>query len=115
MSMWTDTYCYIDQCGSSAGSPPVGAALFDPAKDAEFARSIGGMIWPRGYVAASAFWHYDANTEYVAPRVRAVVGHSRSLRSSLAVPGALLCANGHFFLVHHPPATYPTHACRVPA
>jgi len=63
MSMWTDTYCYINQCGASGGSPPVGHALFDPAKDAEFHRSIGGMIWPRGYVGAAAFWNYDASTD----------------------------------------------------
>ena len=63
MSMWTDTYLYIDQCGASAGSPPVGAALFNPANDAEFGASIGGMIWPRGFVGAAAFWNYDASTD----------------------------------------------------
>jgi len=52
-----------DQCGSATGSPPVAAALFDPAKDAEFAQSIGGMIWPRGYVAAAAFWHFNSSIE----------------------------------------------------
>ena len=52
-SMWTDTYCYIDQCGSSTGKNPVGYRLFDPKNDAEFHKSIGGMIFPRGLVAAA--------------------------------------------------------------
>jgi hypothetical protein len=33
------------------------ALLLTPVeRDAEFGLSIGGMIWPRGYVAAAAFW-----------------------------------------------------------
>jgi hypothetical protein len=43
--MWSDTYCYINQC-QSAGQP-VGARLFPPEQDAAFRKSIGGMIWPR--------------------------------------------------------------------
>ena len=62
ISMWSDTYCYIDQCGAFGPNEPVpvGSALFDPKYDAEFGQSIGGMIWPRGFVAANAFWHYNA-------------------------------------------------------
>jgi hypothetical protein len=41
----------------------VGAKLFDPALDAEFSQSIGGMIWPRGFVAAAAFWNYNASVD----------------------------------------------------
>ena len=63
ISMWSDRYCYIDQCGSVGPNEPVpvGSALFDPKYDTEFGQSIGGMIWPRGFVAANAFWHYDAS------------------------------------------------------
>ena len=61
MSMWSDTYCYIEQCGSHVGKPPVGHELFDPKNDKEFGESIGGMIWPRGYVGAAAYWNYDAS------------------------------------------------------
>ena len=53
MSMWTDSYCYIDQCGSSTGRVPTGHALFDPAQDAAFGKSIGGMIWPAEDAVAS--------------------------------------------------------------
>ena len=31
------------------------------------AESIGGMIWPRGYVGAAAFWNFDATTDPAAP------------------------------------------------
>ena len=37
------SYCYEDQCGASQGAVPVGAKLFDPALDKEFAQSIGGQ------------------------------------------------------------------------
>ena len=60
MSMWTDTYCTTTQCGEGAGAP-VAAPLFPPSADAKFQKSIGGMIWPRGYVGAAAFWGYDGN------------------------------------------------------
>jgi len=59
ISMWSDTYCYIAQCLDKASTPP-GATLFPPSRDAEFAKSVGGMIWPRGLVAAASFWHFDA-------------------------------------------------------
>ena len=39
----------------------MGHELFDPKNDKEFGESIGGMIWPRGYVGAAAYWNYDAS------------------------------------------------------
>ena len=52
MSMWSDSYCYVGQCGASGGTP-VGHALYPPQQDAAFSQSIGGMIWPRGFVGKS--------------------------------------------------------------
>lgn len=64
MSMWTDTYCYINQCGEEASGPvPVGHKLFDPAFDKEWGQSVAGMIWPRGYVAAASFWNYNKTSD----------------------------------------------------
>ncbi len=34
MSLWTDTYCYIQQCGAAGGGPEYGAPLFPPEQDA---------------------------------------------------------------------------------
>lgn len=67
MSMWTDTYCYIEQCGAFNGPNPVGAALFPPAMDLPWSQSVAGMIWPRGYVGAAAFWNYDASVNSQDP------------------------------------------------
>ena len=61
MSMWTDTYCYIDQCGAYNGATPVGAPLFGPAMDKPWGRSVGGMMFPRGFVGAASFWNYNAS------------------------------------------------------
>eukprot|EP01052_Picozoa_sp_SAG31_P032683 SAG31_NODE_3609_length_4070_cov_2.814153_1_plen_450_part_00 len=65
MSMWTDTYCYINQCQS--GGQPVGHALFPPEQDEAFQRSIGGMIWPRGFVAAASYWNWRNGTDPSSP------------------------------------------------
>jgi hexosaminidase len=88
MSMWADTYCYISQCGASSGSTPVGAALFGPERDAEFFKSIGGMIWPRGYVGASAFWNFNSS---VSPSDPAVVAAIWALNDQLAARGSSVC------------------------
>lgn len=40
MSMWSDMYCYIDQCGSSTGATPPGAILFNPKHDLEFSQVL---------------------------------------------------------------------------
>eukprot|EP01064_Diplonema_japonicum_P018385 TRINITY_DN27077_c0_g1_i1.p1 TRINITY_DN27077_c0_g1~~TRINITY_DN27077_c0_g1_i1.p1 ORF type:complete len:514 (+),score=104.10 TRINITY_DN27077_c0_g1_i1:40-1581(+) len=63
ISMWTDTYCYIEECLNPSAGKPVGHILFDPKYDQQFGYSIGGMIWPRGYVAAAAFWNFNSSTD----------------------------------------------------
>merc|ERR1719384_1869580 len=57
ISMWSDQYCYTNQCGSWEGDTPVGHELYDPKNDGAFARSIGGMIWPKGAIGALSFWN----------------------------------------------------------
>jgi len=52
MSMWTDTYCFTEQCGAFKGPPAVGAPLFPPEQDENWGKSVGGMIFPRGFVGA---------------------------------------------------------------
>jgi hypothetical protein len=56
--------------------------------DAAFARSIGGMIWPRGLVGAAAFWNFDAS---VAPTDPAFVAGVWKLNSQLAARGRHVC------------------------
>jgi hypothetical protein len=45
MSMWSDTYCYIDQCGSSPGPAPVGHEV--RAEDSCAARFGWRWVWFR--------------------------------------------------------------------
>lgn len=88
MSMWSDSYCYERQCGSMPGAKPVGAALFPPARDKEFGESIGGMIWPRGFVGAAAFWSYNQTADPKSPSFEAAIW---SLNDQLAKRGSLTC------------------------
>jgi len=69
MSMWTDTYCYTAQCGAFHGSTPVGAPLFPPEMDVPWGKSVGGMMFPRGYVGASSFWNYSASRFFCPSRL----------------------------------------------
>lgn len=55
ISMWSDTYCYEDQCGAFSGPTPVGAKLFDPKYDQEFSQSIGGTIKALADLCYTAF------------------------------------------------------------
>ena len=86
ISMWTDTYCYINQCTS--GSPQKGSKLFPPSSDAAFEESIGGMIWPRGFVAAAAFWNYNSSAD---PTSKEFTDNIWSLTSQLAARGSKVC------------------------
>jgi len=88
--MWTDTYCYQTQCGAfpPGSAPPVGHALFDPSQNKAFGQSLGGMIWPRGFVGAAAFWAFNASSDPSSPEfVQSVYG----LNDKLAARGSLVC------------------------
>ena len=56
--------------------------------DAEFGRSIGGMIWPRGFVAAAAFWNFDASSDPSSAPFAAAIWE---LNDKLAAAGSLTC------------------------
>jgi len=67
---------------------PVGHALFPPAMDNEFGKSIGGMIWPRGYVGAGAFWNYNSSVNVSSS---SYVDSIWSLNDKLSKRGSLVC------------------------
>ncbi|EDQ85099.1 uncharacterized protein MONBRDRAFT_12187 [Monosiga brevicollis MX1] len=52
MSMWTDNYCYIDQCHDSSRIPP-GSTLFAPEFDAEFTQVCRELMVARRLVIES--------------------------------------------------------------
>jgi len=88
MSAWTDRYCYVNQCGAAGGGPPVGAQLFPPSMDLPWSASIAGMIWPRAYVGAAAFWNFDASVSSQDP---AFVDAVWALNDRVLADGGLAC------------------------
>lgn len=88
VSQWTDTYCITQQCGASNGPPPYASALFPPSQDASFAKSIGGMIFPRTIVAATAFWHFNAS---VSPTDPAFVDAVWATNDMIVAAGGVTC------------------------
>ena len=88
MSLWTDTWCNTDQCGADPGAKPVGSALFPPSQDAFFSQSAGGMIWPRGFVGAAAFWSFNASEDSQSTDfVNAIF----AINDVVATAGGLVC------------------------
>jgi len=55
--MWSDAYCYIGECYRD--SKPEAYMLYGPDMDETFGKSVTGLIWPDGYVAAGSFWNFD--------------------------------------------------------
>ena len=89
MSMWTDTFCFVNQCGASGNDgKPVGAQLFPPAMDLPWSASVAGMIWPRGFVGAASFWNFDASTDSQDP---AFVSAIWALNDRVIASGGLSC------------------------
>ena len=66
----------------------LGAALYARARDAEYGRSLGGMIWPRGYVGAAALWNYNASTD---PGAGSFVDGIWSVNDGLQKRGSHVC------------------------
>ena len=89
MSMWTDTYCSPRECGAMpAYHVEKGGALFNRTHDAAYSQSLGGMIWPRGFVGAAAFWNFNGSSDASSG---AFVSAIWELNDRLTARGALLC------------------------
>ena len=82
------TYCITSQCGASGGAPPVASSLFPPSMDAAFGTSIGGMLFPRGIVAASAFWHFNASVDSQSAAFTAAVW---AVNDQIVAAGGVTC------------------------
>ena len=89
MSMWTDTYCSPRECGAMpAYHTEKGGALYNRSNDAAFSKSLGGMIWPRGYVGAAAFWGWNSTANPSSPEF---VNAIWRINDGLAARGSLVC------------------------
>ena len=91
MSMWTDTYCNPRECGAMpAYHAELGGSLFNrsAALDTAFGQSLGGMMWPRGFVGAGAMWNWNSSAD---PRSAEFAGGIWALNDALTARGALVC------------------------
>jgi len=90
VAMWTDAYCYINDCVRPNSQKGSGADLFNRTNDEQFGLSVGGMIWPRGHLAAGSFWNFrpDIPTDEVA--ARALNQHN----TLAAQRGGIVCPTG---------------------
>lgn len=88
ISMWTDSYTNTYQCGAADKDPPAAGVLFGPDMDAEFGKSVAGMMWPRGFVAAGSFWNFN---ESVDPLSDDFVSSIWRLNDQLIARGSLSC------------------------
>jgi hexosaminidase len=95
VAMWTDNYCYIQQCGAQKQHrKPVGAALYPPSKDAEFERSLSAMIFPGASVGAGSFWNFDKALDANSKEFTAsITAHTARLigRGVIACPPGCVC------------------------
>lgn len=60
MAMWTDNYCFVDQCFLYRRSKPQAWWMFGPESDSQFTESVSGIIWPGAIVGAGSFWNYQS-------------------------------------------------------
>jgi hypothetical protein len=89
MSMWTDTYCSPRECGAMPNyHKEKGGTLYSRIQDEAYGRSLGGMIWPRGFVGAGAFWNWNASVD---PGSDEFVGRIWALNEALGRRGSLVC------------------------
>lgn len=59
--MWSDDYVFPAECDAFPGHAPAnGSVFYRRTLDDSFSRSIGGLMWPRGFVAAGAFYRFNA-------------------------------------------------------
>jgi hypothetical protein len=60
--MWSDDYVFPVECNAFPGRVPAnGSVFYQRALDDAFSRSIGGLMWPRGFVAAGAYYRFNAS------------------------------------------------------
>ena len=44
MAMWTDTYCFVDQCFLYKRNKPEAWWMFGPKSDSQFTASVSGIV-----------------------------------------------------------------------
>jgi len=81
------------ECGAwgETGSLANASCLYYRDFDVAYASSIGGITWPRGFVAAGAFYNYDVNVNVSSPEFVQMI---YDLNDSVQARGSLVCSSG---------------------
>eukprot|EP00939_MAST-03C_sp_MAST-3C-sp1_P003552 g3552.t1 len=92
MSLWTDDYVRRE-CGAHGSSLGLanGSCFYGREMDAGFQQSLGGLLWPRGIVAAGAFYNYNASLNASA---ESFVKQVYKLNDALQRRGSDVCTSG---------------------
>lgn len=87
-SMWTDDFCYIEQCGAfgPGHSPPPGSPLFGPEQDAAFEQVVLSIVFPRALIGAGAFYGYDPSVNISSPEFDIVFRAAQERQAARGVP-----------------------------
>jgi hypothetical protein len=88
MAFWTDAYCPTLQCGAFGGPPQRARAIFPPNADKAFGKSVGGILWPFGFVGAGSMWRFNATLDPTSP---GFVTQIYKLNDQLAARGSNVC------------------------
>jgi len=107
VAMWTDAYCYINDCVRPGDGPGHASVLWNRTRDEAFGRSVGGMLWPRGFLAAGSFWNYrpELSKEAVAESVMKVHTTMVAKRGGVVCPVGCQCDNLHSCGVPYVPSS----------
>ena len=96
-SLWTDDYCDGLECGAWAnrfGPDKLANAscLYARDQDENYAKSLGALAWPRGFVAAGAFYGYDyLNVTRVDAQFEKTID---AITARIQARGGLVCSAG---------------------
>ena len=90
VALWTDQYCYINDCVRPGDGHAAPAVMWNRSRDSEFGRSVGGMVWPRGHLAAGSFWHWVPGLNTTQLNATVLTRHNRMIERR----GGLVCPTG---------------------
>lgn len=93
VAMWTDAYSSINDCVRPGDGPGPAAELWPRSRDSDFGRSVGGMLWPRGFLAAGSLWNFRPELTPDGLADQALFQHTTTVlrRGGLVCPVGCIC------------------------
>ena len=109
--VWTDHYCFADQCGVSSGPIPIAAALYPREVDEQFEASTLGVTFPYTLVAAGSWWNWDPTVDPTSSEFKAAILEANS---ALVKDGIKVCPSECGLLPSTGMGCNETHRCGKP-